>query len=970
MKKLLFICFAVMVYSFAVNASPKSNSNSTFYCPSPVINSFSPSQGPVNTQITLVGSNFENTASVNIDGVSTSFTIVSNNELLVTIPEGAESSAITVLTTGACSGTSANSFTVLEDSCSIGEVYISEVYDSETGSYGAVELYNPTNTVINLNGVYELQRFGDIGDATPSAIIPLTGTIAPQSTYMIVMGSTGNTCSGFPIGDAVAAGINDNDEIKLVKNSTVIDVVEAIDERGYTIIRNANATAPLDTYNVSDWSISTFEDCSNLNTHTDTANNTIPEITDPISQTVCENGMITFSTSLNNSIFQYQWKVLDTSGNWVDVPNSSPYSNPQNSWLDITNVPLSFNGNQYYCEVTYNSCTLITNAAQITIDTPEVDTLPDVEVCTEYTLPTLTNGNYFTGTNGTGTMLNAGDNITTNQTIYIYNEVGTAPNTCSNESSFEVTITGTPNVDSLPDVEVCTEYTLPTLTNGNYYTATNGTGTQLNAGDNITTNQTIYIYNEVGTAPNNCSNESSFEITITGTPSVDSLPDLEVCTEYTLPTLTNGNYFTGTNGTGTQLNAGDNITTNQTIYIYNEVGIAPNTCSNESSFEVTITGTPSVDSLPDVDVCSEYTLPTLTNGNYYTATNGTGTQLNAGDNITTNQTIYIYNEVGTAPNTCSNESSFEVTITGTPSVDSLPDVEVCTEYTLPTLTNGNYYTATNGTGTMLNAGDNITTNQTIYIYNEVGTAPNNCSNESSFEITITGTPSVDSLPDVDVCTEYTLPTLTNGNYYTATNGTGTQLNAGDNITTNQTIYIYNEVGTAPNTCSNESSFEVTIYPATDFSLDSTNIIIDANDITVVMDDSSINYEFAIDNSNFQTSTIFNNLSEGFHTLFVQDTNGCVIKSLQFLIQASLHIPKFFTPNSDGFNDTWMVYDPNNSVKEIFIFNRYGKLLKQLSPNSYGWDGTYNGKNLESNDYWYLITLHNNQELRGHFTLKR
>ncbi|RYH73827.1 hypothetical protein EVU94_07480, partial [Flavobacteriaceae bacterium 144Ye] len=420
MKKLLFICFAVMAYSFTVKASSKSNSNSTFYCPSPVINSFSPSQGPVNTQVTLVGSNFENTASVNIDGVSTSFTIVSNNELLVTIPQGAESSAITVLTTGACSGTSANSFTVLEDSCSIGEVYISEVYDSETGSYGAVELYNPTNTVINLNGVYELQRFGDIGDATPSAIIPLTGTIAPQSTYMIVMGSTGNTCSGFPIGDAVAAGINDNDEIKLVKNSTVIDVVEAIDERGYTIIRNANATAPLDTYNVSDWSISTFEDCSNLNTHTDTANNTIPEITDPISQTICENGMITFSTSLNNSIFQYQWKVLDTSGNWVDVPNTSPYSNPQNNWLDITNVPLSFNGNQYYCEVTYNSCTLITNAAQITIDTPEVDTLPDVDVCTEYTLPTLTNGNYYTATNGTGTMLNAGDNITTNQTIYIY----------------------------------------------------------------------------------------------------------------------------------------------------------------------------------------------------------------------------------------------------------------------------------------------------------------------------------------------------------------------------------------------------------------------------------------------------------------------------------------------------------------------------------------------------------------------
>ncbi|MBF8151633.1 hypothetical protein ITJ86_17190, partial [Winogradskyella sp. F6397] len=136
---------------------------------------------------------------------------------------------------------------------------------------------------------------------------------------------------------------------------------------------------------------------------------------------------------------------------------------------------------------------------------------------------------------------------------------------------------------------------------------------------------------------------------------------------------TNGNYFTGTNGSGTQLSAGDSISTSQTIYIYAAIGTAPDICSNESSFEITITGAPNVDTLSDQNVCSTYTLPTLTNGNYFTGSNGTGTQLNAGELISTTQTIYIYNNIGTAPNTCSNESSFIVTVSGTPNVDTLSD---------------------------------------------------------------------------------------------------------------------------------------------------------------------------------------------------------------------------------------------------------------------------------------------------------
>jgi gliding motility-associated-like protein len=48
----------------------------------------------------------------------------------------------------------------------------------------------------------------------------------------------------------------------------------------------------------------------------------------------------------------------------------------------------------------------------------------------------------------------------------------------------------------------------------------------------------------------------------------------------------------------------------------------------------------------------------------------------------------------------------------------------------------------------------------------------------------------------------------------------------------------------------------------------------------------------------------------------------------------------------------------------------GKLLKQLSPYSKGWDGTFFGNPLPSDDYWFTVKLEDGRESRGHFSLKR
>ncbi|MGB5319801.1 T9SS type B sorting domain-containing protein [Eudoraea sp.] len=82
------------------------------------------------------------------------------------------------------------------------------------------------------------------------------------------------------------------------------------------------------------------------------------------------------------------------------------------------------------------------------------------------------------------------------------------------------------------------------------------------------------------------------------------------------------------------------------------------------------------------------------------------------------------------------------------------------------------------------------------------------------------------------------------------------------------------------------------------------------------------------------------------------------------------VPQFFTPNNDGFNDLWKVDStPNIEVTSIYIFNRYGQLLKQLFPNQ-GWDGTFNGKPVASDSYWYKIATTAAGTKAGYFVLKR
>ncbi|MFH4963900.1 T9SS type B sorting domain-containing protein [Gaetbulibacter sp. M235] len=128
------------------------------------------------------------------------------------------------------------------------------------------------------------------------------------------------------------------------------------------------------------------------------------------------------------------------------------------------------------------------------------------------------------------------------------------------------------------------------------------------------------------------------------------------------------------------------------------------------------------------------------------------------------------------------------------------------------------------------------------------------------------------------------------------------------------------------------------------------------------------FEYSIDGINYQSSNFFNNVLGGIYTVSVRDALGCGEDFEEVII---IDYPKYFTPNGDGVNDTWQIkgiIDYPNA--EIFIYDRYGKFLKQISPNSNGWDGTFNGEKMLSSDYWFTVKLDDKNEFNGHFSLKR
>ncbi len=131
-------------------------------------------------------------------------------------------------------------------------------------------------------------------------------------------------------------------------------------------------------------------------------------------------------------------------------------------------------------------------------------------------------------------------------------------------------------------------------------------------------------------------------------------------------------------------------------------------------------------------------------------------------------------------------------------------------------------------------------------------------------------------------------------------------------------------------------------------------------------------QYALNNSPFSSSSRFGNLETGNYLIRVRDVNGCISGlGPVYINDHKLIIPNFFTPNGDGIHDRWNIIGIwQYPDADIMVFTREGQMLAKYKGSDPGWDGIWNGKEMPSNTYWYVVILPGGKKYTGHVTIKR
>jgi gliding motility-associated-like protein len=430
------------------------------------------------------------------------------------------------------------------------------------------------------------------------------------------------------------------------------------------------------------------------------------------------------------------------------------------------------------------------------------------------------------------------------------------------------------------------------------------------SGSFVITNLNSGIYSSFGiTNPSsNCSyiNTSSVTLVNPGAPQLDDIADSEVCDSYSLPAITgpitsgSPSFWTGSLGTGTQLNVGDIITSSDSIYIYDELG----NCFTEEVFYVQINTTPSITNPGDQQACESFDLPVIQglnlsgNESYYDGSQSLGGQIISSP-IIANQVVYIFDSNGN----CADEESFLIVVNELPSILNL--------------TGGNVYCE----GEDVN---NITVEASgigpwALTYTLDGTTITSISSTSSFDLG--NQPGIYELVNIE------------------------DANCSDNVDGIETIIVN------PNP------------PAPIVSPDTTYCASwDPVPLTVTGTGGSMNW-FSDPGLNTPISNIPNNII-GSTAYYVAETSseGCVGPSSFVTItfeNCDITVPTAFTPDDDLVNDVWQIIDLDEVYKNnvVYIYNRWGALLFQSGPGSYNqepWDGTYEEEPLPVGSYYFII----------------
>lgn len=515
------------------------------------------------------------------------------------------------------------------------------------------------------------------------------------------------------------------------------------------------------------------------------------------------------------------------------------------------------------------------------------------------------------------------------------------PGQCGSTTSINMTVNPAVTPTFNPIAPFCAGSAAPILPT----TSTNGiTGSWNPAVVNNTTSDIYTFTPDAG----QCASTVNMSITVTTPSAIGFQNNLNLCQGSTPPALSNTSP-TGVSGSWSPAVI-NTATVGTTSYTFTA---SPGQCAATTTHILNVTIDPVV--TPDFDpvapFCAGEAVPLLPG----TSNNGVvGTWSPAVINDTTSGTYTFTPDAGQ----CATQQTLDVTVIPRPMPTFTPIAPFCAGSEAPVLNpvSNNGFTGSWDPPVI----DNTATNNYLWTPD-----PGQC--VSNLMLTVVVTPPTDpDFSDIEICINSTPPALESvspngisGTWFPSTIG---------NITGGNYIFTPN-----PGECANPQVIQVTVHPDQLTSIDFTvsHYFSDSHTITVFPQTPGT-YLYQLNYGPIQESNVFTNVAPGTeHFITVIDPNGC---SEPITIENIVVVgyPPYFTPNGDGYNDLWNVYGLG-SESTVHIFDRFGKLIKQISPGGAGWDGTYNGEPLPATDYWFKVSYPENgvrKEFKSHFSLKR
>ncbi|RLZ11995.1 T9SS type B sorting domain-containing protein [Faecalibacter macacae] len=254
------------------------------------------------------------------------------------------------------------------------------------------------------------------------------------------------------------------------------------------------------------------------------------------------------------------------------------------------------------------------------------------------------------------------------------------------------------------------------------------------------------------------------------------------------------------------------------------------------------------------------------------------------------------------------------------------------------------------------------------IYFKIAENGNNCPDLGIINLTLLDSP-IFEIQDYRICPETSIiinPNLLNSEIYTY----NWFNDKNEEISQDSTLIIsspgkYKLIVTARNGCSYTEEFNIQNFELPEIK----QIIYNQNSATIIASGNGT-ILYSIDNINWQTSNIFDNLLPGIHNFYVKIENeNCVVGPFDGVIP---NIPNTISPNGDSINDFWVIKNLhvfNGQSAKLEIFDRFGfKLFSQESSTEFNWNGKKDGKPLPSTSYWYIIELPDGRKYTGYINV--